>query len=301
MRRVLITGAGGFIGRHCLPPLLSKGYEIHAADARGTAENTRDVCWHQVDLLDSSETRRLLDEVRPTHLLHFAWVTTPGEYWTTRDNLAWLRASLDLIQEFEERGGNRVVVAGTCAEYDWRYGYCSEKVTPLAPATLYGACKHSLQVAVESFAEQSGLSAAWGRIFLLYGPHEHPRRLISSVIISLLNGQPALCSHGNQVRDFLYVKDVADAFVALLASGVTGPVNIASGCPVVLKDVISEVGRKIGRKELIQLGAVPVSSHDPDLLVADVKRLTNEVGWMPSYDLDAGLQQTIDWWKEHSI
>ena len=301
MKRVLVTGASGFIGRHCLPLLLSRGYEVHAADARGAAESAENVRWHQLDLLDSSQIRRLLDEVRPTHLLHFAWVTAHGEYWTARENLAWVRASLELLEGFEERGGKRVVMAGTCAEYDWKYGYCSEELTPLAPATLYGACKHALHIAVESFARQSGLSAAWGRVFLLYGPHEDPRRLISSVIISLLKGQPALCSHGNQVRDILYVKDVADAFAALLESNVAGPVNIASGCPVVLKDLISEVGHKIGRKDLIQLGALPVSPQEPDLLVADVRRLTNEVRWLPKYDVDVGLQQTIDWWKEHSV
>jgi nucleoside-diphosphate-sugar epimerase len=299
MKKVIITGASGFIGRHCLPILLTRGYEVHAADSRGSAENVPDVCWHQVDLLDSLEMRRLMGEVRPTHLLHFAWFTTPGEYWTARENLDWVRASLDLLQAFEGHGGKRVVMAGTCAEYDWRYGYCSEQITPLAPATLYGTCKHSLQIVLDSFARQTGLSAAWGRIFFLYGLHEHPSRLISSVIISLLKGEPARCSNGNQIRDFLYVEDVADAFAALLESNVTGPVNIASGCPVVLKDVIYKVGDKLSRKDLIQLGALPISSHEPHMLVGDVNRLTSEVGWLPKYNLDIGLAKTIGWWKNH--
>jgi len=297
MKKVLITGASGFIGRHCLPILLTRGYEVHAADSRGSAENMPDVCWHQVDLLDSLEIRRLMDEVRPTHLLHFAWFTTPGEYWTARENLDWVRASLDLLQAFEEHGGKRVVMAGTCAEYDWRYGYCSEHITPLAPATLYGTCKHSLQIVLDSFARQTGLGAAWGRIFFLYGPHEHPTRLISSVIISLLKGEPARCSHGNQIRDFLYVQDVADAFVALLETTVSGPVNIASGHPNTIKDVIHRIAEKIGRTDLIQLGVIPVSENEPHLLVADVGRLTSEVGWLPKYNLDRGLDKTIDWWK----
>jgi nucleoside-diphosphate-sugar epimerase len=301
MKKILITGAGGFIGRHCLPILLTRGYEVHAADSKTSAENVPDVCWHQVDLLNSLEIRRLMGEVRPTHLLHFAWFTTPGEYWTARENLDWVRASLDLLQAFAEHGGKRVVMAGTCAEYDWRYGYCSEQITPLTPATLYGTCKHSLQIVLDSFARQTGLSAAWGRIFFLYGPHEHPSRLISSVIISLLKGEPARCSHGNQIRDFLYVEDVADAFAALLESNVTGPVNVASGCPVVLKDVIYKVGEKLGRKDLIQLGVLPVSSHEPYLLVADVNRLASEVGWLPKYDLDRGLEQSVAWWKSRPL
>ena len=301
MKKVLITGAAGFIGRHCLPILLTKGYEVHAADSRESAKNVPDVCWHQVDLLNSSEICRLMGEVRPTHLLHFAWFTTPGEYWTARENLDWVRASLDLLQAFEEFGGKRVVMAGTGAEYDWRYGYCSEQITPLAPTTLYGTCKHSLQIVLDSFARQTGLSAAWGRIFFLYGPHEHPSRLISSVIISVLKGEPARCSHGNQIRDFLYVEDVADAFTALLESNVTGPVNVASGCPIALRDIIYKIAEKIDRKDLIQLGVLPVSVHEPHLLVADVSRLTNEVGWLPKYNLDRGLEQTISWWKGYFI
>jgi len=297
MKKVLVTGARGFIGRHCLPILLTRGYNVHAADSRGSVENVPDVRWHQVNLFDSLEIRRLMGEVRPTHLLHFAWFTTPGEYWTARENLDWVRASLDLLQAFEELGGERVVMAGTCAEYDWRYGYCSEQITPLGPATLYGTCKHSLQILLASFARQTGLSAAWGRIFFLYGPHEHPSRMISSVIISLLKGEPARCSHGNQIRDFLYVEDVADAFVALLESSVTGPVNVASGYPVVLKDVICKVGGKLGRSDLIQLGILPVPANEPQLLVADVSRLTNEIRWLPKYNLDRGLDKTIDWWK----
>jgi nucleoside-diphosphate-sugar epimerase len=301
MKKVLITGAAGFIGRHCLPILLTKDYEVHAADSREAVQNVPDVCWHQVDLLNSSEICKLMGEVRPTHLLHFAWFTIPGKYWNARENFDWVRAGLDLLQVFEEFGGKRVVMAGTCAEYDWQYGYCSERVTPLAPATLYGTCKYSLQIMLEASARQTGLSAAWGRIFFLYGPHEHPDRLVPSVICSLLKGEPARCSHGNQIRDFLYVEDVADAFTALLESNVTGPVNVASGCPIALRDIIYEIAEKIDRKDLIQLGVLPVSVHEPHLLVADVSRLTNEVEWLPKYNLGRGLEQTIAWWKSHLI
>lgn len=297
MKKILITGASGFIGRHCLPILLTRGYEVHAADSRGSAENVPDVYWHQVDLLNSLEIRRLMGEVRPTHLLHLAWFTTPGEYWTARKNLDWVRASLDLLQAFEEHGGKRVVIAGTCAEYDWRYGYCSEQFTPLAPSTLYGICKHSLQIMLGEFARQTGLSAAWGRIFFLYGPHEHPSRLISSVIISLLKGKPAPCSHGNQIRDFLYVQDVADAFVALLESNASGAVNVASGYPISIRDIVDKIAQKLERQDLIQLGILPVPANEPQLLVADVSRLTNEIRWLPKYNLDRGLDKTIDWWK----
>jgi nucleoside-diphosphate-sugar epimerase len=299
MKRVLFTGATGFIGRHCLPTLVSSGYKVHAVTPDEPVETDSDVQWHRADLLDSVQVLDLMDRVRPTHLLHFAWYVVPGKCYTSPENYRWVQASLDLLQAFAHQGGRRVAMAGTCAEYDWKYGYCSEQTTPLSPATVYGACKHALQVMFDAFTSQTGLSGAWGRIFFLYGPHEHPARLVSSVIRAILRGEPARCSHGNQIRDYLYVQDVADAFVALLESDVEGPVNIGSGRPVVLKDIIHEIARKLNRQDLVRLGAVPTSASDPHLLVADTSRLFDKVGWKPKYDLDTGLERTIEWWKAH--
>lgn len=301
MKRVLLTGATGFIGRHCLSPLMARGYEVHAVSSRPIATGEEgNVHWHQANLLDSLQVAIIMNKVRPSHLLHFAWYTVPGKYWTSVENLRWVQASISLLQEFWQHGGQRVVMAGTCAEYDWLYGYCSESTTPLAQTTLYGICKHSLQLMVSAFAKQQGLSSAWGRIFFLFGPHEHPDRLVAYVIRSLLRGEVARCSHGNQIRDFLYVKDVADAFVALLDSTVSGPVNIASGQPMALRELIYKIAEKLKREDLIRLGAVSTPPDEPPLLVADVRRLYGEVGWRPKYDLDAGLEQTIEWWKHES-
>jgi nucleoside-diphosphate-sugar epimerase len=241
MKRVLLTGATGFIGRYCLPSLLASGYEVHAVSSRVQQAPQSETHWHQADLLNSEQVLGLMVRVQPTHLLHFAWSVVPGKFYTSLENYRWVQASLNLLQAFGLQRGRRVVMVGTCAEYDWKYGYLSEQITPLSPATLYGACKHALQVMFDAFTRQTGLSGAWGRIFFLYGPYEHPARLVSSVIRSILQGEPARCSHGNQIRDYLYVQDVADAFVALLESDIMGPVNVASGCPVALKDIIHKI------------------------------------------------------------
>lgn len=299
MRRVLLTGATGFIGRHCLPMLLERGYEVHAVSSKPHKEQSSGIYWHQIDLLHAGQVGELVSKVTPTHLLHLAWYTVPGEYWNSLENVRWVQASLGLLHSFAEHGGQRVVMAGTCAEYDWKYGYCSEEVTPLLPATLYGTCKHSLQTMLDAFSRQVGLRSAWGRIFFLYGPGEHPDRLVSSVVLSLLQGKQARCSHGNQIRDFLYVQDVADAFIALLESDVVGPVNIGSGCPLALKIIIYKIADKIGCRDLVRLGEALISENDPPLLLADVRRLSSEVGWRKKYGLDVGLERTIDWWKSH--
>ncbi|MEB3830728.1 NAD-dependent epimerase/dehydratase family protein [Phormidium sp. CCY1219] len=297
MKRVLVTGGTGFIGTPCLPLLLAKGYEVHAVSSKEVGKDSGGCYWYQVNLLDSSQVSELMEKVKPSHLLHLAWYAVPGKYWTSLENFRWVQASLHLLQEFRRNGGQRVVIAGTCAEYDWNYGYCSEQVTPLLPSTVYGICKNSLQNMVLAFAKQVEMSAAWGRIFFAYGDREPGDRLVPYVIRSLLQGKTARCSHGNQIRDFLYVKDVADAFVTLLESQVVGALNIASGKPVALKDIIENIAQKLNRPEAIELGAIRASANDPPLLVADIRRLTREVGWQPTYDLTTGLEETMAWWK----
>ena len=214
------------------------------------------------------------------------------------ENIRWVEGSLRLLRAFHKTGGERVVMAGTCAEYDWKYGYCSEEVTPLTPSTLYGTCKNATQYVLKEYSKATGLSSAWGRIFFLFGPHENPDRLVPSVILNLLNNKEAPCSHGHQIRDFLYVKDVATAFVALLASDVQGPVNIASGNPVALKDIILSIADQLDRKDLVRLGALPQKENEPPILLGDTKRLSEELMWHPQYDLDRGIRETIEWWKK---
>lgn len=297
-KRILVTGAAGFVGRHCLPVLLSNGFEVHAADVVIPGEKTYGVEWHKVDMLDSEQTKAVLSAIYPTHLLHFAWYATPGDYWNSLENIRWIEGSLHLLRAFHKNGGRRVVMAGTCAEYDWGSGFCSEDVTPLVPSTLYGTCKNALQLLLKDFSRVTGLSSAWGRIFFLYGPHENPNRLVSSVILNLLHNKIAPCSQGNQIRDFLHVKDVASAFVSLLMSNVDGPVNIASGKPIALKEIILSIADKFGKNNLLKLGSLRQNENEPSVIFGDNKRLLSEVMWQPQYDIDRGIRETIDWWQE---
>lgn len=298
MKRILLTGATGLIGRHCIPALLDRGFAIHAVSSHQNTLGDLKVHWHQGSLLDPKQIEGILSSVEPSHLLHLAWYTNPKDYRNSAENLRWIRASLNLIKAFEKNNGKRLVIAGTCAEYDWRFGYCSEAVTPLAPVNLYSICKHSLQLIMTSFSEQADLSAAWGRVFNLFGPHEHPDRLIPYVIRSLLHEKEALCPSGDQLRDYLYVQDVADAFAALLDSDVAGPVNIGSGNPVILRNLILKIGEIQNKQDLIGIGSLPPREGEPPMLVADVSRLRDEVKWEPNFDLDEGLSKTVDWWSQ---
>jgi len=299
MRRVLLTGASGFIGIHCIRPLLDRGFEVHAVSRAPRPAGDLGATWHAADLLRPGAARALVEAVKPTHLLHLAWYVVPGKLIASPENLDWVTASLDLVRGFAEAGGQRLLVCGSGYEYDWRYGYCTEDLTPCVPDTVYGACKHALHEVVRSYAATRQLSFAWPRVFFLYGPNEHPQRLVSSVVRALLRGEPAPCSHGRQIRDYMHVQDVADGLVAVADSGHQDVVNVCSGQATTIREMVLTLGRLTGRPELLQLGAIPARANDVPLVVGANARMT-ALGWQPHYDLEAGLQQTIDWWRQQA-
>lgn len=296
MKRVLVTGASGFIGRQVLPQLAASGWEVHAVQMESTVSGIEKVTWHSGNLLDREVVRNLVSGIQPSHLLHLAWYAKPGEYWSSPENFRWVISSLEMANIFSELGGKRIVVAGTCAEYDWAYGYCREGVTPLVPATLYGRCKNGLQQLLKDFGETSELEVVWGRIFNIYGPNEAKSRLVPSVTNSLLRGEIANCTHGKQVRDYLHVYDVASAFKALLENDFVGAVNIGSGNPVTVRELVSAIAKRLNSMDLVRFGALPVSPNEASFVVADNSRL-QQLGWKPVYDLEQGIDDTISWWQ----
>jgi nucleoside-diphosphate-sugar epimerase len=164
---------------------------------------------------------------------------------------------------------------------------------------MYGVCKNALQQVAHQLAGQRRISLAWGRIFYLYGPYEATSRFVPSVICALLREQAVACTDGRQLRDYSHVQDIADAFVALLASGVQGAVNVGSGQPVSLRSLGTFIEQALRRPGLIQWNARVIPENDPALLVADTRRLNGEVGWQPKFSLTDGLTDTVKWWQEH--
>lgn len=294
-RVALLTGARGLVGRHAIDALAERGFEVHAV-SRGavSGDGVEGVHWHRADLTDAGAARALLRRVRPTHLLHLAWFVEHGEFWTSPENERWRAASLALLDAFE---GERVVGAGTCAEYDWGgAGALDELGSVVRPASPYAIAKDALRREASELLAPRGASFAWGRIFFLHGPGEHPDRLVPSVARALLAGEPARCTEGRQVRDYLYAGDAGRAFVALLDSDVAGPVNVASGVGVPIAELVGWIGAALGRPELIELGALPTRPGEPDAIVARVARLHDEVGFTPAFSPREAIEQTVAWW-----
>jgi nucleoside-diphosphate-sugar epimerase len=289
--RVLVTGSSGFIGRYIVPILVAGGYEVHGVGKNESRNRERSVVHHQADLLDFAESRALVKHVKPQLLIHLAWNATPGKFWTTLENLDWVAASLVLTRAFAEHGGTRAVYAGTCAEYDWSQPLLDEARTPLNPQTIYGGSKDALQKLLTVSSDALGISIAWGRIFFLYGPGEAKGRLIPDVIDALVKGEPALCSSGSQLRDFMHVGDVALALVAILESKAIGPINIASGDCRALRDIVMQIAINLDRADLVRFGARPLQLGEPPELRASTRILNEEVGFRPRRSLESGLAE----------
>jgi nucleoside-diphosphate-sugar epimerase len=297
MSRVLVTGASGFIGRRATAQLAERGHEVHAV-SRSPGPAIAGVTWHGADLLDPTAATSVAEAAGASHLLHLAWYAVPGRFWTAPENERWIPATERLFEAFLRAGGKRAVMAGTCAEYRWDGQRLDERRSAIEPATRYGRCKNCARRAAAQVAQARGASLAWGRIFFLYGPQEHPDRLVASIARGLLRGERVATSEGSQVRDFMHIDDVASAFVTLTEGDTQGPVNIASGLPTTVRDVITLVAEAAGGLDRVDFGALPMRAGEPARIVGTADRLHNEAGFRPRVGLAAGLTATVEWWRE---
>lgn len=268
---ITLTGATGFVGRQILRQFLNRGYRVRAP----TRDPTRfaDMANHPhleiifTPNLFAEDVGRLEEFIGDSELLvHAAWFAEPGEYLRSSANMECLTGTLNLARAFTAMGGKRFVGIGTCAEYDTSAGLLSTD-TPLAPTTLYAACKASAFQVLSCFLATAEVSFAWCRLFYLHGEGEDGRRLVPYIRSRLAAGQEALLTQGAQVRDFLDVKDAAGMVVDAALSDLQGAVNICSGEAVTVRQLAERIADEYGRRDLLRFGAKRENTFDPPRIV----------------------------------
>jgi len=233
-RRVLVTGASGFVGRQIVAALHALGAEPVVPAAP------------RPDLLLTAARRDLVAAARADTLIHAAWVTDHGAFWQSDQNLDWVGASLDLLRQFAAAGGKRVVLVGTCAEYDWSH-----------PANA--------------------------RLFLPVGRHEAEGRLLPRLLAAVRDGSDLPVGPAELTRDVMDVRDAGEAIARLVLSPAEGPVNIGTGRPVTLGELVRRVAG--AHAHPIRLGARTLRQGEPLWMVADPKKLRRATGFVPRYRL----------------
>jgi len=298
---ILVTGATGFIGSQVVRDLVKRGHRVRASqlatdDRRRLADVVDEVEWVTLDLVKASreELGALCDSMDAC--VHAAWYVEPGLYVHALENIDWVTTSLRILEALADAGCQRAAYIGTCFEYDHRDGTLSES-TPTAPWTLYGNAKLSTALMGTQLARDRDVAFSWVRLFYQYGPYEYGQRLVPYVIQSLLRGEEAEIGSGEEVRDFLHVADVGSAIADIVLSDCVGAVNVGSGEPLRVRDLVAEIARQLDSQDRVRFGARPDSPSNPPFICANNSRLVSEVGWRPRYNLEDGLRETIEWWK----
>lgn len=268
---IVLTGATGFVGRQILRALLSRGLCVRVLVRDPTKlideGNNSGVEVVHIDDLFTEPTARLERSLAGADtLIHAAWYAEPGTYLTSVRNLDCMKGSLELARTFSDVGGKRIVGLGSCAEYDLSEGVVSLD-TPLAPNTLYAACKASTFQVLRQLAFDRGVSFAWCRLFYLHGEGEDERRLVPYLRKQLAAGEEVLLTRGEQVRDFLDVREAGQIVADVAFSDQQGPVNVCSGRGVTVRQLAESIADEFGRRDLLRFGARPENLFDPHCVV----------------------------------
>lgn len=289
MKKVLLTGSTGLIGKYALQPLLDRGFEVFAV-SYSIQNEIEGIKWVQADLLDFSNIKKIFEDVKPEYLLHLAWDTTPGVYLESNVNFDWVQSSMEILKQFHLNGGKRAIFAGTCFEYQFLDEPLKE-YGPLNPTYTYSKCKNFLNQLATLYCEKNDISFGWGRIFYVYGENEHEKRLVAHVIKSLINDKEVNINVGELIKDYMFAGDIAAAFVKFLDTDVKGCVNICTGQPVKIKEIATAIAHKLGKEHLVHIEHG--KTNDAKIILGDNTRLSKEVGFTPKYSLIEGLNTVI--------
>jgi nucleoside-diphosphate-sugar epimerase len=289
MKRCLITGATGFIGTHVVRRFLDEGWQIISL-SRTAAPSLSPHHEHiAADLHNPTAVEGILEQYKPSHLIHLAWEATPGVFWHSTENFRWIASSATLLEAFVRHGGEKAVLAGSCAEYKWENKPLDEDASPLNATTYYSASKLAFKGLAEVIAKDIPL--VWARIFFPYGPDEDDSKLTSYIYREVSEDRLPEIKVPDRAVDMIHVEDVATAFEILAASNAAGTINICSGRAVLPHEIAREVAALMGKEKLVSMLEQEVQQGEiTNTLQGNNQRLMDIWTATPPHTLSEGLK-----------
>lgn len=297
MNKAIITGATGMIGVALINLLLKEDYEIIAIVRPNSKKLINIPKNDKISIIecDLSNLKSLFGKFTGCDLFfHFGWIGTTGN---SRDNtylqMKNIEYTLDAVHLAKNSGCHTFVGAGSQAEY----GLTDEKLspsTPTNPITGYGIAKYSAGKLSKLLAAQLGLKYCWGRVLSVYGPGDN-NSMIMSCIKSIFNNEPFNTTNGDQLWDYLYCDDCADAFLKIAKKGIDGKVyTIGSGMVKPLKKYIQTIRDLINPNFKIGFGEIDYYPNQVMYLCADISELTKDTEFKPKTNFEKGIQNIIN-------
>jgi nucleoside-diphosphate-sugar epimerase len=264
VKRIAVSGASGFIGRHVLSALLQHDVEVVAlcrdrASLTGWQDRVEVV---ELDHASPPEQAYALMGC-PDVLLHLAWQGLPN-YQSLHHFELELPRQYAFLGKLIAQGLPGLVVAGTCFEYGLQSGPLGIAHAP-QPATPYALAKHTLHQQLHFLARQTGLSLSWARLFYMYGTGQSPHSVLSQLEAAVVRGESCFnMSGGEQLRDYLPVEEVAGQLVALALDARRPTLcNICSGAPISVRKLVENRLAQQGWDISLNLGYYPYPQHEP--------------------------------------
>jgi UDP-glucose 4-epimerase len=307
-RRVLVTGAAGFIGSHLTRRLVDEGAEVHALtgevssvypgrllDLRGRIK------LHEGNITDRTAMEAVAKQVRPEIVFHLAAYTHVGKSWYRVDECIQsnIQGTANLLLALEDTGYERFVYTGTSEIYgDIEVPFREDAtVNPISP---YAVSKYSGERLCRMYQQGMGWPIVLVRPFNAYGPAQSPDRIIPETIVRALRGQDMDLTTGEQTREFNYVEDIADGYVRLgTTAGIEGELfNIGGGEEISIRDVVVTILDLLGNPITPNFGALEHRPNEIWRMYCDSTKARKRLGWEPKNTLREGLAKTIDWYRQ---
>ncbi len=308
MKRAVITGASGMLGQALIRRLIEHEVEVFAVVREGSEHNGKMIQHELVHpvVCDLTELETLSGKItgRCDLFFHFGWT---GTYGQTRNNFYGqidnVRYTIDAVEAAKELGCQVFLGAGSQAEF----GRVPEGVKlhgslKAEPETAYGIAKLSAGQMSRALCKEYGIRHIWTRILSVYGPGDKDRTMVMSGICSMLRGEVPQYTKGEQIWDYLYCDDAAEAFWLAAERGKDGAIYpVGSGQERMLKDYIKDIGNVICPGKEIRFGDVPYYDKQVMYLCADISDLQKDTGFEPKVSFEEGIRRTVEWRKQQKI